>query len=446
MNASSTQSRPRPPHGAAAKAAMPICGRARRSAFPHARPLAAALALGLGLAALPATAGDLGGRLAFGFSHASARPDSQSALIGGTERTDTRLDARLTWEHRKGAFSAQLHYDISLLNGPGADIARAANAMMPPAPPGNLFDLQATLLDSAGRHVEHRIDRLWIGWSGPSLVLRAGRQAITWGAGTAFHPMDVIAPFAPTATDTEYKPGTDMLYAQWLQESGADLELIAVPRRAVAGGAVSADASTFGLRWRGELGALGLEAIAVRDRGDLTAGIGLSGALGGASWNLELVPTRLASGSTRMSALANISTSFPLAAGSALVSAEYFHNGFGTDTSSLSLASLPPDLSDRLLRGQLYTLGRDYLAIGASAPLSELTTLRLGSILNLGDGSSIHTLELNLSLADNTSLQIGASLPLGARGTEFGGLPLSGSAAPYFGADRTIYLTLRQYF
>ena len=421
------------------------------TAAPGRRPrprriMAAAAAAALALAAPGASAGDLGGRIALGFSHSSAAADSQSALIGGTERSDTMLDARLIWEHRKGAFSAELHYDYTLLDGPGADIDRAIRAMMPPAGPGNLFTLQATLQDGAGRHAEHRIDRLWLGWSGPSLVLRAGRQAITWGAGTAFHPMDVIAPFAPTATDTEYKPGTDMLYAQWLMPSGADLEAIAVPRRAMPGGSVSADASTFGLRWRGEIGAFGLEAIAARDRGETTAGLGLSGALGGASWNLELVPTWPAAGAARMSALANISTSIPMAGGSALLSAEYFHNGFGTETAGLSLDALPPDLAARLQRGQLFTLGRDYLALGGSIPLSELTSLRLGSILNLGDGSSIHTLELNLSLSDNTALQIGARLPAGARGTEFGGLPLSGGTAPHLGPDRSIYLTLRQYF
>jgi len=37
---------------------------------------------------------------------------------------------------------------------------------------------------------------------------------LSWGNGLVFSPMDIVNPFDPTAVDTEYKAGDDMLYGQ----------------------------------------------------------------------------------------------------------------------------------------------------------------------------------------------------------------------------------------
>jgi hypothetical protein len=47
--------------------------------------------------------------------------------------------------------------------------------------------------------------------------------------------------------------------------------------------------------------------LLARDHGDWVAALGVNGALGESTWNVEIVPTFLNDGGTRMSVLANIS-------------------------------------------------------------------------------------------------------------------------------------------
>ena len=81
-----------------------------------------------------------------------------------------------------------------------------------------------------------------------------------------FHPGDILAPFAPNATDTSYKPGVDMLYGQYLFASGADLQAVWVPRALVAGGAVDVNASTFALHGAFQSGDLDVARLALPGR------------------------------------------------------------------------------------------------------------------------------------------------------------------------------------
>ena len=100
---------------------------------------------------------------------------------------------------------------------------------------------------------------------------------------------------------------------------------------------------------------IGITATLARDRGDIVAGLGIGGPIGDATWNAELMPTFLANGDVRMSALANISTGFMIGARNATAFVEYFHNGFGVGGSGTPLDQLPDDLTDRMTRGQLFT-------------------------------------------------------------------------------------------
>ena len=127
--------------------------------------------------------------------------------------------------------------------------------------------------------------------------------------------------------------------------------------------------------------------LLARDHGDWVGGVGVNGALGDATWNLELVPTFLSTGPTRVSALANISDAITLFDRNATVFAEYFHNGFGAGGGDFDLASLPPDLIDRLGRGQLFDTRRDYLAGGVTLEVDPLFTLNPTLIANLNDFS-----------------------------------------------------------
>lgn len=370
---------------------------------------------------------------------------SVQAQLGEQTANDVLGNLRLTWEPTWGQWSFQVHYVLAAEDGPDVVLARAETGLIP-QPPATLFDLTDTFLNRGPWLASQRIDRLALTYTTPDLVVRVGRQALTWGSGLVFRPMDLFDPFGPTATDTEYKPGVDMFYVQRLFADGSDLQFIVAPRQDRAGGPVTADASSIALHFQTTVLGHGTTLLAARDHGDWVAGLGVNGALGGATWNLELVPTVLKAGGVRVSGIANISDAMTLFGRNATVFAEYFRNGFGVAGQAYDLASLPPDLVDRLARGQVFDTRRDYLAGGATLEVTPLLDLSPTLIVDLNDGSVLALAAATYSLADNVTLAAGVQAPIGRARTEFGGLPLTASSPVALAPPGQIYLQLRRYF
>jgi hypothetical protein len=112
----------------------------------------------------------------------------------------------------------------------------------------------------------------------------------------------------------------------------------------------------------------------------------------------------------------------------------------------LTLETLPPDLEDRLVRGQLFNTRRDYLAGGATLEVNPLLTVSPTLIADLNDGSLFALVAGTWSLGDNLTLIAGAQAPLGPARTEFGGLPLSPGSPTLFAPPAQLYVQLRRYF
>ena len=412
--------------------------------FPWAlAAVAPALALTLSAGAEP-----LHGRVQLQDVAALDAARSLAAQLAGRDRNDVLGDLRLTWTPRSGPWTLDTAYALQADSGDTPQLAAALDALgvFPPAPPATLFDWDDTLIDRRRLTATQRIDRLSLGYSSGHWVVRGGRQALTWGAGLVFRPMDLLDPFAPDATDTEYKPGTDMLYGQYLFDGGADVQGVIVPRPARRGGAVTADASSFALYARTSLASLQASTLLARDHGDAVAGFGLGGPAGGATWNAEIVPTFIRDGGTRVSALANISGAGRIGGRDASYFVEYFRNGFGLGSRRYSQADLPQALLDRLLRGQVFDTGRDYLAVGMQLQWTPLLRISPTVIANLDDHSLYLLGEADWSLEDDLDLIAGGQLPMGPSGTEFGGIPLQGAGPPTLGPPAKLYLQLRQYF
>jgi hypothetical protein len=130
----------------------------------------------------------------------------------------------------------------------------------------------------------------------------------------------------------------------------------------------------------------------------------------------------------------------------ATVFAEYYRNGFGVAGQPFNLADLPPALTDRLARGQVFTTRRDYVAGGLTVEATPLLTLSPTLIVNLNDGSALALLAATYSLADNITLVAGAQAAIGPARTEFGGLPLSETSPVLLAPPAQLYLQLRRYF
>jgi hypothetical protein len=373
------------------------------------------------------------------------RGNTLDAQFGGENRNDFLSDIRLTWEPSWNNWSLAVHYVVDTDYGDDIALARDEAGLLP-LPPATWFNLTNTFDNSGEFEGSQRIDRLSVAYTTSDFVVRVGRQALTWGSGLVFRPMDLFDPFSPTATDTEYKPGTDMLYTQWLFGDGSDLQFIVVPRPDRLGAQPASDDSSEALHYHGTILGHATTLLLARDHGDWVAGLGVNGALGGATWNVELVPTFLRTGGTRVSSLANISDAVTFLDRNTTVFAEYFHNGFGDNESDLTFATLPPDLVDRLSRGQLFNVRSDYLATGLTMEINPLLNAGPTLIADLDDQSVYALFQATYSLEDNLTLVGGAQAPIGPSGSEFGGLRLAPTGKIFLGSPSQLYLQIRRYF
>jgi hypothetical protein len=390
---------------------------------------------------------DIHGRALLGGQYAGENSKSLAAYFGENTRSDALGDLRLTWQPRNGAWSFDFAYQLTADGGDTPALTRYENLLgIFAAPPATWFDLGDTFINGKRFTATQRIDRLSAAYTSTHLVIRLGRQALTWGSGLVFRPMDLFDPFAPNAIDTEYKPGADMLYAQYLFDDGSDLQFAAVPRPAREHGPPDSNESSFALHYHRAIGGLQTTWLLARDRRDVVAGIGIGGSLGGAAWNVEIVPTFVKGGPALTSAVANISDSMTLFGRDATLFAEYYRNGFGMRARHYDLTDLPPPLVSRVLRGQVFVTGRDYLAAGAQLQWTPLLEIDPTLIFNLNDASYYAIAQATYSLRENLNLVAGAQIPVGPARSEFGGIALIGANPPLYEHPSTVYIQLRQYF
>jgi hypothetical protein len=103
--------------------------------------------------------------------------------------------------------------------------------------------------------------------------------------------------------------------------------------------------------------------------------------------------------------------------------AEYFYNGFGQSDGCYSFECLAgnPDLLKRISRGELFNLGRHYLALSAMIEVTPLFLLTPNVFLNVTDPSALVQVVFQNDLRENLLLWSAINVPVGADGTEFGG-------------------------
>ena len=277
-------------------------------------------------------------------------------------------------------------------------------------------DLTRVIAEGSDSALVHRLDRLWVGYTGEKLVLRAGRQALSWGNGLYFHPMDLVNPFDPETIDTEYKTGDDMAYAQYLRENGDDLQAAVVFRRDPASGDVRSNQGTTALKYHGFAGEYEFDLLVAEHYGDTVLGVGGVGSIGGAVWRGDIVVTD-ADDETRVDLVTNISYSWTWSEKNVSGAVEYARDGDD----------------------------RDYLAGSLMIEMSPLWTITPTVIANLDDPSALFQFLTQYSLGDNLVFLGSLNIPFGDNGTEFGG-PESGIPGRYLSFDIGVFAQLAWYF
>ena len=285
-----------------------------------------------------------------------------------------------------------------------------------PEDDGRLFDLTSILDDSNKNALLHRLDRFWVGYAGEKTVVRFGRQALSWGNGLLYAPMDLVNPFDPATIDTEYKTGDDMLYMQYLRDSGDDVQGAVVFRRNAVTGDIESDEATIALKYHGFAGENEFDVLVAESYGNTVVGAGYAQSVGGAIWRGDVVVTD-SSDDTYVEVVTNLSYSWVWGARNMSGAVEYYYDGFD----------------------------RHYVAGSLAIEMSPLWMLTPTVLSNVNDPSGLLQVVTQYSLSDNMTFLGSLNIPLGANGTEFGGAE---SAVPgrYLSTDAGVFAQLAWYF
>lgn len=285
-----------------------------------------------------------------------------------------------------------------------------------------LLDLTHDISDNDDRVVSQRLDRLYGEYRSQSWVARVGRQALSWGNGLIYTPMDFINPFDPAAVDTEYKTGDDMLYGQILRDNGDDWQAVWVLRRDEDEN-TDADVNSVALKYHGFLGDREYDLLLADHYGDLVLGVGGNTPLGGAILRGDFTVTDSSDDAT-LSAVASLSWSWVGFGKNMSGVMEYYYNGFGQDDGDYDPVDLldNTDLVERLLRGELYTIGKHYLGSSLLVEVTPLFTLTPNLFINLEDGSFLAQLVGQYNLHQDWQLLLSMNVPVGSSDTEYGGI------------------------
>lgn len=397
-----------------------------------------AFALGSGLA----HAGDLRVRTEIGAASFVGDETGPENDLGFRRSEKTNASARVMWEGDVGAATAGVHVNLSMAHGSFVELGNLVSTEF--APP-TLIDLRHDFIDDERTELVGVLDRAHLTFSTDQLVVTLGRQAITWGGGMMFQPMDIVAPFPPDAIDTAYKPGVEMIYGQYLFDNGSDVQAIYVPRANEYGAAPSREYSTTAVFGSTTLGPLDARALVAQDRGKSVVGFGLGGPLAGAAWNVEWVGLEGENQSYHPFWVANVSNFGTLGDWNISYFAEYYHNPLGVD-GNVALDDLPDDLVVRMGYGQVFLPGRDFVGLGGMIQVSPDVSISPTVIISVNDGSYLGRMSLAASLSDSADLFLDVAVPVGADGTEFGGRETTEGSGIFAGVPASATLRFVKHF
>jgi hypothetical protein len=385
--------------------------------------------------------------------------DSLFDVVGRGTYLDGSVEGRLKSELYFGNFATfETHYEMVLSGGDtrrkSSALARlfpglAAQGFIGPRIPEDdrrLFDLTSVISENDDLILYHRIDRLVLTLKPSWGVVRVGRQAVTWGNGLLFNPMDLFNPFAPTDIERDYKIGDDMLSVQAPLGGSRNLQLLYVPRRNPQTANLSWESSSLAAKYHFPVATNEFDLMAARHYRDYVLGVGSVGYLGDAAWRIDLAWTLLDSGgpsSDYLSLAANMDYSWIWFEKNFYGLVEFYYSGIGEDDYQAALMN--PDITERIDRGELYTLGRTYLGASVTMEVHPLVNVILSAITNLKDPSGVLQPRVTYDLSQNMQLIAGGSIFWGSPGSEFGGVKIPGTGFTARGAD-SAYLWLSYYF
>jgi len=338
-------------------------------------------------------------------------PDSSPLNINeDTSQGLQFLNYRLNVYEQVDSLQFETHYELMSLHSDRSDL----QAINPDK--YRLFDLTSEIKDSSSQQTYHRLDRFFINHNSDNINTRFGRQAITWGNGFVFNVMDLFNPFSPTALDTEYKPGDDMIYIQMTQASNADWQFIYLPRRDLNND-IKKDESSFAAKFHTTISSSDIDVLVSQHYSEEIIGFGFNHPVADSMWRLDITHTRTDADTNITSLSTNLDYSWTSFNKNFYGFVEYYYNGFGIDAGETTNASL----LNRVARGELHTLFKRYLAIGLRIEIHPLINISPTLIQNLTDNSALLSLNAQYDWLQNLSISAQLLLSQGDSESEYGG-------------------------
>jgi hypothetical protein len=400
-----------------------------------------------------------GGHLKYSGEVSFPPATSPYRAVGPDTYCDVSLEGRLKNTLFLGSSSSlDTHYEIAAAAGDTLDAqdelaqllgkSDVYTLLAGPIPNDDLRVMNLTrVLDETDDSVlYHRIDRLALTVAPDWGTVTAGRYAVTWGNGFLFNPMDLFNPFSPTDIERDYKIGDDMVLAQVPTGNVGNFQLLYVPRRDPISGDITWEESSLAAKVHLLQGSMEFDLLAARHFEDQVFGVGGSGYLLDAAWRMDVTWTRLHEGSpdpNYLSLVANLDYSWMWWDKNFYGFLEFFYSGIGKDNYQEALSD--PEILSRIARGELFTLGRTYLAGSLQIEIHPLVNFFITAITNVGDPSGILQPRLTWDITGDLQLLVGADVVWGAEGSEYGGIPIDGT--PYTTrASDSVYAWLSYYF
>lgn len=309
-----------------------------------------------------------------------------------------------------------------------------------------LLDLTKNIDETDDYILYHRMDRWYLKYISEWGSMSIGRQALTWGNGRLFNPMDLFNPFAPTDIQRDYKIGDDMAVVQFFCDKIGDFQFLYVPRRDLKTGEIKGSHSSLAGRCHILKDSFEFDIMAAKHYAAYVFGLGTMGYIKDAAWRMNIVYTSMAPDARKkefLTFVANLDYSWVWLKKNVYGFLEWYYNSLGDDDYDQALSN--PDITERLERGELFTLGRNYLAGEIQVELHPLFNLFMTVVTNTHDPSFIAQPRMVWDAFENIQLIVGAGIYTGKTGSEFGGFKIPGTDFIQKPAD-TVFAWLTYYF
>ncbi|SDU10106.1 hypothetical protein [Desulfobacula phenolica] len=310
-----------------------------------------------------------------------------------------------------------------------------------------IFDLTQTVKETADYILWHRLDRLLLSIKPSWGDIIVGRQAVTWGNGLIFNPMDLFNPFSPSDTNRDYKMGDDLVSVRFTTQESGEFNLLYVPRRDVITGEIDFKSSSIAGKNHFFIGDMEMDVMGALHYNETVLGLGASGCLGDAAWRWDLVWSTIKKGNRHkngyIEVVLNMDYSWVWFKKNIYGLIEYYHNGLGKNNYTNALKDT--EVVERIDRGESFALGKNYVSLQIQVELHPLFNVYVNVINNFRDPSGIIQPRAVWNTTQNSNIQLGANFYYGRPGSEYGGF-LIPDTIHHTNAAPSAYVLFTTYF